>query len=89
LCQEGEEPSDSLLEDFALHFSLTVYHPTSTCQIGDVVGPRLRLNGVERLRVADTSLMPAVIGGNKGEQSDKITRCVQTTTSVGSRYLLL
>ena len=23
------------------------------------------------------------------EQSDKVTRCVQTTTSVGSRYLLL
>ena len=23
-------------EDFALHFSLTVYHPTSTCRIGDV-----------------------------------------------------
>ena len=28
--QEGDEPSDAMLEDFALHFSLTVYHPTST-----------------------------------------------------------
>jgi choline dehydrogenase len=28
--EPGAEPSDALLEDFALHFSLTVYHPTST-----------------------------------------------------------
>ena len=67
--QEGEGPSDALLEDFALHFSLTVYHPTSTCRIGDVVDPRLRVNGVERLRVADASIMPAVIGGNTNAPS--------------------
>ena len=57
-------PSDALLEEFAQHFSLTVYHPTSTCRIGDVVDPRLRVLGVGRLRVADASVMPAVIGGN-------------------------
>jgi choline dehydrogenase len=62
--REGSEPSDALLEDFALHFSLTVYHPTSTCRIGDVVDPRLRVKGVGKLRVADASVMPAVIGGN-------------------------
>ena len=62
--REGDEPSDALLEDFALHFSLTVYHPTSTCRIGDVVDPSLRVKGVGRLRVADASVMPAVIAGN-------------------------
>lgn len=62
--REGGEPSDALLEEFAQHFSLTVYHPTSTCRIGDVVDPRLRVLGVGRLRVADASVMPAVIGGN-------------------------
>jgi choline dehydrogenase len=62
--REGDEPSDALLEDFALHFSLTVYHPTSTCRIGSVVDPRLRVLGVGRLRVADASVMPAVIAGN-------------------------
>ena len=62
--REGNEPSDALLEEFALHFSLTVYHPTSTCRIGDVVDPRLRVLGVGRLRVADASVMPAVIAGN-------------------------
>ena len=62
--REGGEPSDALLEEFAQHFSLTVYHPTSTCRIGDVVDPRLRVLGVGRLRVADASVMPAVIAGN-------------------------
>ena len=62
--RQGGEPSDALLEDFALHFSLTVYHPTSTCRIGDVVDPRLRLKGVGRLRVADASVMPSVTAGN-------------------------
>ena len=47
--REGDVPSDALLEEFALHFSLTVYHPTSTCRIGSVVDPRLRVRGVGRL----------------------------------------
>jgi choline dehydrogenase-like flavoprotein len=58
------EPSDALLEDLALHFSLTVYHHTCTCRIGDVVDPRLRVLGVHRLRVADASVMPNVTSGN-------------------------
>jgi choline dehydrogenase-like flavoprotein len=60
----GEEPGDALLEDMALHFSITVYHETSTCRIGDVVDPRLKVMGVENLRVADASVMPNVISGN-------------------------
>ncbi len=60
----GTIPSDALLEDLAVHFSLTVYHPTSTCRIGDVVDPRLRVLGVDKLRVADASVMPNVISGN-------------------------
>ena len=67
--ESGAEPSDALLEDFALHFSLTVYHPTSTCWIGDVVDPRLRVLGVGNLRVADASVMPNVISGNTNAPS--------------------
>jgi len=52
------------LEDLALHFSITVYHPTSTCRIGSVVDPRLRVTGVGKLRVADASVMPNVVSGN-------------------------
>src|ERR1700722_1266820 len=42
----GDPPSDELLVDLALHYSSTVYHLTSTCRIGSVVGPDLRVNGV-------------------------------------------
>jgi choline dehydrogenase-like flavoprotein len=62
--KEGAVPSDELLKDFALHFSLTVYHLTSTCRIGSVVDPRLRVNGIAKLRVADASVMPNIVSGN-------------------------
>jgi len=67
--REGTSPSDALLEDFALHFSLTVYHLTSTCRIGSVVDPRLRVIGVAKLRVADASVMPNVVSGNTNAAS--------------------
>jgi choline dehydrogenase len=62
--QEGRTPSDALLEDLALHFSITVYHLTCTCRISDVVDPRLRVTGVGKLRVADASVMPGIVSGN-------------------------
>jgi choline dehydrogenase len=65
----GTRPSDAVLEDFARHYALTVYHLTSTCRIGSVVDPRLRVTGVERLRVADASVMPNVTSGNTNAPS--------------------
>lgn len=62
--QEGATPSDDLLQDLALHFSITVYHLTSTCRIGSVVDSRLRVGGVRKLRVADASVMPNIVSGN-------------------------
>jgi choline dehydrogenase-like flavoprotein len=56
------------LLDYARARGGTVYHPTSTCKMGvdtmAVVDPQLRVRGVEGLRVADASVMPAVISGN-------------------------
>ena len=66
---EGAVPSDALLEDLALHYSFTVYHVTSTCRIGSVVDPRLKVKGVARLRVADASVMPNVVSGNTNAAS--------------------
>jgi choline dehydrogenase-like flavoprotein len=66
---DGAVPSDSLLEDLARHYSLTVYHLTSTCRIGDVVDPRLRVKGVDNLRIADASVMPNVVSGNTNAAS--------------------
>jgi choline dehydrogenase len=42
----------------------TVFHPTSTCSIGTVVDEKLRVKGVQGLRVIDASVMPAVPSGN-------------------------
>jgi choline dehydrogenase len=60
----GDTPSDDLLVDLARHYSFTVYHLTSTCRMGSVVDSRLRVMGVEGLRVADASVMPNVVSGN-------------------------
>jgi choline dehydrogenase-like flavoprotein len=62
--RDGDTPSDAMLEDWTRHYAFTVYHPTSTCRIGDVVDPQLRVKGVQKLRVVDASIMPNVISGN-------------------------
>lgn len=45
-----------------------IYHPTSTCRMGldehSVVDEKLRVRGVQNLRVIDASIMPQVISGN-------------------------
>jgi choline dehydrogenase-like flavoprotein len=65
----GDAPSDDLLVDLARHYSFTVYHLTSTCRMGSVVDPRLRVKGVAGLRVADASIMPNVVSGNTNAAS--------------------
>ena len=61
---QGEE---ALLEA-ARRISQTIYHPTSTCRMGpdamSVVDERLRVHGLEGLRVADASIMPVIVSGN-------------------------
>jgi choline dehydrogenase len=42
----------------------TVFHPASTCSIGPVVDERLRVKGLQGLRVVDASVMPSVPSGN-------------------------
>jgi choline dehydrogenase len=59
-------------EELTLDFrrrSGTVYHPVSTCRMGpdpktSVVDPKLRVHGIEALRIIDCSIFPAIIAGN-------------------------
>jgi len=60
--------SDEQIRDFIRRRAETVYHPVGTCKMGRdamaVVDPRLRVHGLEGLRVVDASVMPTLIGGN-------------------------
>lgn len=63
-----EVRSDAEYFDFACRHAKTDHHPAGTCRMGAdagaVVDPRLRLNGIERLRVADASIMPTLVSSN-------------------------
>lgn len=59
---------DHDLIEFIRDEAETLYHPAGTCKMGTdalaVVDPRLSVRGIERLRVADASVMPRIIAGN-------------------------
>jgi choline dehydrogenase len=60
--------SDADVLEFARRHGGTVFHCVGTCRMGSdaraVVDPQLRVRGVERLRVIDASVMPAVTSAN-------------------------
>jgi choline dehydrogenase-like flavoprotein len=65
-----EAASDADLLDAARRLSTTVFHPVGTARMGPhadpgaVVDQRLRVFGLDGLRVADASVMPAITSGN-------------------------
>ncbi|MEO0343432.1 MAG: GMC family oxidoreductase N-terminal domain-containing protein [Pseudomonadota bacterium] len=63
-----KKDDDDAILDWARKTSVTIYHPTGTCKMGKdpmaVVDERLRVKGVEGLRVADASIMPQIVSGN-------------------------
>ncbi|MEU8526020.1 GMC family oxidoreductase N-terminal domain-containing protein [Streptomyces sp. NPDC048629] len=56
--------SEADILTWAKRIGQTLYHPTSTCAIGAVVDPELRVYDVDGLRVVDASVFPTVPRGN-------------------------
>ena len=56
--------SEEDIMEWVTRASQTVYHPTSTCPMGEVVDAELRVHGVEGLRVVDASVMPTITRAN-------------------------
>ena len=72
---EEHGPGDHIADDdydailnWARDTAVTIYHPTGTCKMGNdpngVVDERLRVHGIEGLRIADCSIMPIIVSGN-------------------------
>ncbi len=60
--------SDEALLDWIRATAETAYHPVGTCKMGSdemaVVDERLRVRGIDGLRIADGSIMPTLVSGN-------------------------
>jgi choline dehydrogenase len=73
-----EVQSDEDLRAFVRRTAEVAYHPVGTCKMGPdsdllaVVDPRLRVRGIEGLRVADCSIMPTVPGGNTNQPATMV-----------------
>ena len=65
--------TDEQILEFIRQHAETIYHPVGSCKMGNdpmaVVDERLRVHGVEGLRVADASIMPTLVGGNTNAPS--------------------
>lgn len=63
-----QDLSDEALLEFCRNNGATIFHPSGTCKMGTdemaVLDARLRVHGMQGLRVVDCSAMPALVSGN-------------------------
>lgn len=70
LPKPGVEADENALEAYIRETAKTVFHPAGTAKMGSsqdrmaVVDAKLKVFGVEKLRVADASIMPSLVSGN-------------------------
>ena len=68
LAASASARTDEQIEAFLRAKADTIYHPVGTCRMGSdesaVVDPRLRVHGLQGLRVVDASIMPSIVSGN-------------------------
>lgn len=69
-CERFQFDSDDYWKCAVRHLTFTIYHLTGTCKMGPigdptaVVDPRLRVHGIQGLRVIDASIMPEVVSAH-------------------------
>lgn len=69
-CEDFKIFTDSYFDCYIKHLTLTSYHPVGTCSMGipqskkSVVDTSFKVLGVERLYVADASVLPTLPSGN-------------------------
>lgn len=68
LAPTTKHQTDAELADQVRLRAMTIYHPVGSCKMGvddqAVVDPKLKVRGLEGLRVADAAIMPSITGGN-------------------------
>ena len=68
LTPAGNPTTDAEIDDWIAGAGTTIYHPVGTCRMGNdpmaVVDERLRVHGIEGLRVIDASIMPRLVSAN-------------------------
>ncbi|XP_054004408.1 glucose dehydrogenase [FAD, quinone]-like [Hylaeus anthracinus] len=69
-CRETKQDSKEYWECNARHLCTSLFHAVGTARMGlvddekAVVDPRLRVHGIQGLRVIDASIMPSIVSGN-------------------------
>ena len=81
--------TDEELLEWVRNHAETTYHPIGTCKMGSdpmaVVDNRLRVHGIDGLRVADASIMPTLTSGNTNAPSIMIgEKCAEMILAAAS-----
>jgi choline dehydrogenase len=70
--------SDAEIGEWVKSAVTTMFHPVGTCRMGQdaraVVDARLRVRGVDGLRVIDASIMPNITSGNTNAPTQALAR---------------
>jgi len=86
-CSSEKFDSDKYWECYIRHFTVSIYHQSGTCRMGEkgdpyaVTDSKLRVKGTKNLRVMDASIMPQIVSTNNQ------AACV-LIGEVGSHFLL-